>query len=49
MDHSLAGQVEAGSMQWDKWFGNWVAAGLIRKLGLKPGHWISGTARRSRV
>ena len=26
----------------------YVAAGLIRKLGLKPGHWISGTARRSR-
>ena len=26
----------------------YVSAGLIRKLGLKPGHWISGTARPSR-
>jgi glycosyltransferase involved in cell wall biosynthesis len=26
----LAGQVEAGAMQWHKWFGNWLSAGLIR-------------------
>lgn len=26
----------------------YVAAGLIRKFGLKAGHWVSGTARRSR-
>jgi glycosyltransferase involved in cell wall biosynthesis len=28
----LAGQVESGSMQWYKWFGNWLSAGLIRIL-----------------
>lgn len=28
----LSGQVEAGSMQWYKWFGNWLSAGLIRVL-----------------
>ncbi len=26
----------------------YVGAGLVRKLGLRAGHWVSGTARRSR-